>query len=163
MFEGMLKSFDPGSDLRRDIDRIRSIRGAINRMLKETDPDRLAQLESGELEDLSGAMMMLECMLSKYQERREMRRTIENLADMMREAADGISAIDEEIAEASAGSAESYRRIREARLCMHSGPSMTDRESVLHILAETCPTIFTKTATQTDSAKYQQNVKTNSD
>lgn len=163
MFRVMLKSFDPGSDLRRDIDRIRSIRGSINGVLKETDPDRLARLDSGELGDLSGAMLMLECMLSKYQERREMRRILENLAEMMREAADGISAIDEEIAEASAGSAESYRRIREARLCMHSGPSMTDRESVLHILEETCPTIFTKTAIQTDSAKYQQNVKTNSD
>ena len=65
---------------------------------------------------------MLECMLSKYQERREMRRILENLAEMMREAADGISAIDEEIAEASAGSAESYRRIREAAAVHALGP-----------------------------------------
>ncbi len=159
-----MKSFSPPEDdLRPDIDRIRSIRGAINTRLGELAPDRLERLNSQDLEDISRVMLMLECMLSKYQERMEMRRTLESLGGMMQEAADGISAIDEEIAEASSVSEMSYRRIREARLCMHSASSPADRESVRRILAETSPTIFTKTTRQTDSAKYQQSVKTKSD
>lgn len=159
-----MKSFSPPEDdLRPDIDRIRSIRGAINTRLGELAPDRLERLDSQDLEDISRVMLMLECMLSKYQERMEMRRTLESLGGMMQEAADGISAIDEEIAEASSVSEMSYRRIREARLCMHSASNPADRESVRRILAETSPTIFTKTTRQTDSAKYQQSVKTKSD
>lgn len=163
MQHGALKSFSSEEDLRPDIDRVRNIRRAINTRLGELAPDRLERLNSQDLEDVSRVMVMLECMLSKYQERMEMRRTLESLGGMMQEAADGISAIDEEIAEASSISEASYRRIREARLCMHSGPSPADQESVKKILAETSPTIFTKTTRQTDSAKYQQSVKTKPD
>ena len=81
---------------------------------------------------------------------------LEGIRDSIRQAADGIVDIDEDISEMSASSEESCRRIQETRLSMHSSPNPGDRDSVRRILAETSQEKFTPSTNKTHNAVYKR-------
>jgi hypothetical protein len=147
-----LTQFDPS--LRPEIERVRTIRDSVRKRLR-TVPDTRG-VDERDLKDIAGALTLLEYLLSKYQERKDLRFMLEGIRDSIRHAADGIADIDEDISEMSASSEESCRRIRETRLSMHSSPNPADRDSVRGILAETSQENFTLPANKTHNAIYKQ-------
>ena len=88
---------------------------------------------------------------------------LEGIRDSIRQAADGIVDIDEDISEMSASSEESCRRIQETRLSMHSSPNPGDRDSVRRILAETSQEKFTPTTKKTHNVTYKRRERLPSD
>ena len=141
------------SDLRPEIEHVRTIRDAVKRLKVSSDMKRVGKQD---LDDIVGALTLLEYLISKYQERRDLRRMLEGIRDSIRQAADGIIDIDEDISEMSAISEESCRRIQETRLSMHSAPNPADRDSVRRILAETSQEKFTPPTNKTHNVVYKQ-------
>ena len=148
------------SDLRPETERVRAIRDAVDRLRVTSD---IKGVDGRDLGDIAGALTLLEYLISKYQERRDLRRMLEGIRDSIRQAADGIIDIDEDISEMSASSEESCRRIQETRLSMHSSPNPGDRDSVRRILAETCQEKFTPPTNKTHNAIYKRQEQLPSD
>lgn len=146
-----MTQFDSG--LRPEIERVRAIRDAVGRL--KVAPD-IKSVDERDLGDIAGTLALLEYLISKYQERRDLRRMLEGIRDSIRQAADGIVDIDEDISEMSASSEESCRRIQETRLSMHSSPNPGDRDSVRRILAETSQEKFTPPTNKTHNAVYKR-------
>lgn len=151
-----MRSFDDG--LNPEIARVRAVRDTIRKRLKSI-PDT-ANVDERDLGDIAGTLSVLEYLLSKYQEERDLCRMLEGIRDTIRQAADGVTAADEEIRTVSAISEESCRRIQETRLSIHSSPDPADRESVKRILAETGQKNFTTTANKADNAVYKSSGST---
>ncbi|MBI1657737.1 MAG: hypothetical protein IS632_03045 [Thaumarchaeota archaeon] len=141
------------SDLRPEIERVRAIRDAVERLKVASD---IKSVDERDLGDIAGTLTLLEYLISKYQERRDLRRMLEGIRDSIRQAADGIVDIDEDISEMSASSEESCRRIQETRLSMHSSPNPGDRDSVRRILAETGQEKFTPATNKTHNVTYKR-------
>lgn len=141
------------SDLRPEIERVRAIRDAVERL--KVAPD-IKSMDERDMGDVAGTLALLEYLISKYQERRDLRRMLEGIRDSIRQAADGIVDIDEDISEMSASSEESCRRIQDTRLSMHSSPNPGDRDSVRRILAETSQEKFTPSTNKTHNVVYKR-------
>ena len=120
-------------------------------------------VDERDLRDIAGALTLLEYLISKYQESRDLRRMLEGIRDSIRQAADDIVDIDEDISEMSASSEESCRRIQETRLSMHSSPNPGDRDSVRRILAETSQEKFTSATKKTHNVIYKRRERPPSD
>ena len=148
------------SDLRPEIERVRAIRDAVGQL--KVAPD-IKSVDGRDLGDIAGTLTLLEYLISKYQERRDLRRMLEGIRDSIRQAADGIVDIDEDISEMSASSEESCRRIQDTRLSMHSSPNPGDRDSVRRILAETSQEKFTPSTNKTHNAVYKRRERLPSD
>ena len=142
------------SDLKPEIERVRAIRDAVWKRLRVT-PD-VRSVDERDLMGMAEALTLLEYLISKYQERRDICRMLEGIRDSIRQAADGIIDIDEDISEMSASSEESCRRIQETRLSMHSSPNPADRDSVRRILAETSQEKFTPSTNKTHNVIYKR-------
>lgn len=142
------------SDLKPEIERVRAIRDAVRRRLGAA-PD-VRGVDGRDLMGTAEALTLLEYLISKYQERRDICRMLEGIRDSIRQAADGITDIDEDISEMSASSEESCRRIQETRLSMHASPNPADRDSVRRILAETSQEKFTPATNKTHNATYKR-------
>lgn len=151
-----MERFAKDAETMRDADRIRAVRRSINRMLEDVSPETMRRMTPAEMSDVSKTMEALECMLAKYQERREMRRVMEDLVNITREVAGGISQADWEIAQMSADAEHWCRRIRETRIGACGGISPDDHESVRRILEETSVNHLTKTTTKVDHHSYKQ-------
>lgn len=148
------------SDLRPEIERVRAIRDAVERLKVASD---IKSADGRDLGDIAGTLTLLEYLISKYQERRDLRRMLEGIRDSIRQAADGIVDIDEDISEMSASSEESCRRIQDTRLSMHSSPNPGDRDSVRRILAETSQEKFTPSTNKTHNVVYKRLEQLSSD
>ena len=146
-----MRSFDDG--LNPEIMRVGTIRDTIRKRLR-TAPDTTG-VEERDLADIEKALSVLEDLLSEYQEKRDLCLMLEGVRDTIRQAADGVTAADEEIRAVSAISEESCRRIQEARLSVHSSPDPADRESVRRILEETGRKNFTHATNKADNAVYK--------
>ena len=120
--------------LRSEVERISKIRHALQKQLKI--PSDMEGVEKQDVEDISKMLLGLECLLSKYQEKRDLCRMLECMRDVMSQAAEGVTEIDADIIEMSDVYEESCRRIQETRLGMHSKPNDADRDLVKRILAE---------------------------
>lgn len=147
-----MRSFDDG--LNPEIGRVRAIRDTIRKRLRST-PDTTG-VDERDLADIGRTLSILEYLLSKYQEKRGLCLMLEGIRDAIRQAADGVTAADEEIRTVSAISEESCRRIQETRLSMHSSPDPADRESVRRILDQTGRKNFTPAANKADNEVYKQ-------
>lgn len=139
-----------------DIDRVQEIRRILSARFDDIDAQ---QFDEVELTDVYGAMGVLEGILERYRERRKMRHILEDVARMVNLAADGISAIDEDIQYLVEESHASYRDIRDSDMAIMTNPDNVDAESINRILEETNPNKFTKTSTESDITKYQQQNK----
>ena len=139
-----------------DIDRVQEIRRILSARLEDIDTSQFSEVE---LTDVYGAMGVLEGMLERYKERRKMRHILEDVARMVNLAADGISAIDDDIQYLVEESHASYRDIRDSDMAIMTNPDYADTESINRILDETNPNKFTKKSTESDTTKYQQQNK----
>lgn len=87
--------------------------------------------------DISDILGRLEWMLSKYQEKRDLCRMLKGIQDIMLNAAEGITTIDDEMIEMSINSEVAYNTIQNARISAHSAYDPTDRDCVHRILQDT--------------------------
>lgn len=143
-------------ELSRDVSRVQEIRRILGAGFADIDAQ---QFSEAELTDVYSAMGVLEGMLERYRERRKMRRILEDVARMVNLAADGISAIDEDIQYIVEKSHASYRDIRDSDMAVMTNPDYADPDAINRILDETNPNKFTKTSTEYDITKYQQHSK----
>lgn len=143
-------------ELSHDIDRVQEIRRILSARLEDIDAGQFSEVE---LTDIYDAMGVLEGMLERYKERRKMRHILEDVARMVNLAADGISAIDDDIQYLVEESRASYRDIRDSDMAIMTNPDYADAESINRILDETNPNKFTKKSTESDTTKYQQQNK----
>lgn len=139
-----------------DIDRVQEIRRILSARFEDIDDH---QFSEAELTDVYGAVSILEGMLERYRERRKMRHILEDVARMVNLAADGISAIDEDIQYLVEESHASYRDIRDSDMAIMTNPDYADTESINRILDETNPNKFTNKSRESDITKYQQQNK----
>lgn len=145
-----LTNFDT---LKPEIERVKALRSLIQNRLNVTPNTQ--KIDRQDITDVTGALTMLEILLCKYQERRDIRSMLEGIRDSIQQAADCITAIDDEISDMNASSEESCRRIDEARLSIHSPSSQSDRDSVRRILDETSQRNFTTSTNKTNHSIYK--------
>lgn len=146
-----MESFD--DVLNRDIENVQQIRKILAERFADIDAQ---QFSKAELTDVYSAMGVLEGMLERYRERQRMRSLIGEVACMVNLAADGITAIDDDIQTLVEESNVSYRDICDNDMAVMTNPDYADTEAISRILDETNPNKFTKTSTESDMTKYQQ-------
>ena len=138
--------------MKRDIDHVREIRSIINRRLDRIPDSDNMGIE--ELEDVSRLLYIVEGMLTKYQNHREMCHILEDMRAIIAEAALGIQAVDYEMNEMCTQSRMSCQQIQNARLMMHARPNVEDRRQIQTILAQATADNLTNSSKKADNCAY---------
>ena len=123
-----------------ELARIRAASGMIEaRITGAPSPRDLDGLGQGELRDLAAVARAAELVVARYDERGRTARLARGLASAMREAADSLGALDDDISESLLSAESSLARIRGLHARM-GGPS---------------PINLTSSSTRVDPPEYQ--------
>ena len=143
------------TDLRTDAERIRKLRHTINSL--RVNRHTIQKMSDEQAQDVSDVLYAMESLLLKYQGQRELLGFLEILADIMRQAAEGMTAVDDQINNIMVDNDVLYRQVLQARLSVcndDAGQEHTD--SIKKILAETSSKVLTKNGKNIDNAHYNQ-------
>ena len=150
--------------LSQDLERIKSISAKLDRKIAEAKPskeDKIDKLSLEELEDLDKIVSLANFMLTKYQDKKEMRSILKEFVDIVSDSAKSLEAIDDEVSELILEAEDSIGKVKD----MHSHISeKSDFKGRYHDgpdynKYETSSINLTKTVTGINTIEYQQNSK----
>ena len=124
------------TDIEHSVEYIRTIRRRVNKKLDKI-PKMAEDMDTTELEDTSRVLFLLECMLDKYREKRDLYAIMSEVGNLMRETSLGIDILDGEVDELLSQSKLSCNQIQNTRLMTHAQSNAADRLQVQSILEQT--------------------------
>lgn len=150
----------------KDLERIKSISGKIDKKISEakpTDEDKLDKLTLEELQDLDKVVGLANFMLTKYQDKKEMRSILKGFVDIISDSAKSLEEIDDEVSELILEAEDSISKVKDMHTHIsdksdfkrkyHDGPEYDEHE--------TSAINLTKITTEVNTVEYQQNSQGN--
>ena len=157
------------TNFKKDLARIKSISGKIEKKISQTnisEDQKISGLTVEELQDLSKIVGLADFMLYKYEDKKDVRAILEEFVGMIKESAEAIDGIDDEISELILSAEDSIKKIKDTHGRIHQKSGLekeNDQFQVTEILRETGSINLTKIATEINTVGYQQNSQGESD
>lgn len=158
----MLDILNNKNGFKRDLQRIKNLSEKIDKKLSQTgisEEEKIQGLTLEELQDLSKIVGLADFMLYKYEDKKDMRSILGDFVAMIKESAEGIDGLDDEISELILSAEDSIKKIKEShrKIYAKSEFEMEDSFKAERILAETGSINLTKFATEINAVEYQHN------
>ncbi len=154
--------FNTTRNFSKDLSYIKNLTSKIDKTIKEksTPEQKIEGLSFEELNDLSKIVKLADFMLCKYEDKKEMQSILIDFVSMIKESAEDVTGIDDEISELILSAEDSIKKVKDvhSRLHKHTGMEKEDDSlKIEQILAETSPINLTKFTTEINTVGYQQN------
>lgn len=150
----------------KDLERIKSISGKLDKKISEAKPseeDKLDKLTLEESQDLDKVVGLANFMLTKYQDKKEMRSILKGFVDIISDSAKSLEEIDDEVSELILEAEDSISKVKDMHTHIsdksdfkgkyHDGPDYDEHE--------TSAINLTKITTEVNTVDYQQNSQWN--
>ncbi|MDX1597010.1 MAG: hypothetical protein R3327_08750 [Nitrosopumilaceae archaeon] len=154
--------FNTTRNFSKDLGHIRNLTSKIDKKLKEksTPEQKINGLSFEELNDLSKIVKLADFMLCKYEDKKDMQSILTDFVSMIKESAEDITGIDDEISELILSAEDSIKKVKDVHSRLHKRTGMEnedDSHKIDQILAETSSINLTKFTTDINTVEYQQN------
>ena len=154
--------FNTTRNFSKDLGNIRNLTSKIDKKLKEksTPEQKINGLSFEELNDLSKIVKLADFMLCKYEDKKDMQSILTDFVSMIKESAEDITGIDDEISELILSAEDSIKKVKDVHSRLHKRTGMEnedDSHKIDQILAETSSINLTKFTTDINTVEYQQN------
>ncbi|MDX1596466.1 MAG: hypothetical protein R3327_05945 [Nitrosopumilaceae archaeon] len=145
-----------------DLRNIKNITSTIDKKLKSklTADQKIDGLSLDELQDLSKIVKLADFMMCKYEDKKEMYSILTDFVYMIKESADDITGLDDEISELILSAEDSIKKVKDVHSRLHKRTGIEhedDSIKIEQILAETGSINLTKFTTEINTVGYQQN------
>ncbi|MBA4451754.1 MAG: hypothetical protein H2B05_00315 [Nitrosopumilaceae archaeon] len=144
----------------KDLDFIKNISGKIDKKISQSDSSNLKieNLTLEELQDLRKIVGLADFMLHKYEDKKDTKSILEYFVSIIRDSAESIESIDDEVSELIISAEDSIGKIKE----LHSNISEKYDLEKSHIPtqeneSENSANNFTKIAIEINSHEYLEN------
>ncbi len=97
----------------KDIEFVRNISEKIDKKLSQSNNSQIDKLSFEELQDLNKIVSLAEFMLCKYQDKKETQSILEHFVSIIRESAESIEEIDDEVSELIISAEDSINKVKE--------------------------------------------------
>ena len=146
--------------LSKDLEFIRGISKKIDRKLAQSKSANInvEKLTAEELQDLSKIANLADFLLTKYEDKKEIKEIIEYFASIVRETTESIDLVDDEISELVLSTEDSINKIKDMqsniseKYDFEKPPTETEVKT-----SQSSSNNLTKFATEINSQEYQQN------
>lgn len=160
--------FNSKRNFQNDLSHIKKITSTIDKKLKAklTDEQKIDRLSFEELQDLSKIVKLADFMMCKYEDKKEMHSILTDFVYVIKESAEHITGIDDEISELILSAEDSINKVKDVHARLHNKSGMEKEDDSLkieQILAETSPINLTKFTTDINTVGYQSNSKEESE
>ncbi len=156
----------PKRNFSKDLERVKTISGKINKKLAEVKPsedEKIDKLTIEELQDLNKIVAIADFLLVKYSDKKEIRSTLKEFVSIISDTAKSLDDIDDEIAELIMSAEDSIGKVKDIHSHIsdksdfkkkyHDGPEYSEHE--------TSAINLTNFATEVNTVEYQQNSQGN--
>ena len=150
-----------GRNFSKDIEFVRNVSEKIDKKLSNSDKSintKIDKMSVEELQDLNKIVSLADFMLCKYEDKKETRSILENFVSIIRESAESIDDIDDEVSELIISAEDSINKVKEIHTNI-SDKYDFDKSNVdtLEDDSENSSNNLTKFAIEINSNGYQQN------
>ena len=147
----------------KDLEFVRNISEKIDKKLSQSNlsiDSKIDKLSLEELQDLNKIVSLADFMLYKYEDKKETRAILEHFVSIIRESAESIEEVDDEVSELIIASEDSINKIKE----IHTNISKKYDFEKSNIKtpdddSENSSNNLTKLAIEINSQEYQQNTE----
>jgi len=145
----------------KDLEFVRSISEKIDRKLSQSnkfiDP-KIDKLSLEELQDLSKIVHLADFMLFKYEDKKETRSLLKHFVSIIRDSAESIEEIDDEVSELIISAEDSINKIKEIHTNVSEKYDL-EKSGIKTIKdgSESCSNNLTKSTIEINSQEYPQN------
>ena len=143
-----------------DIERIRALSEKIDKKLSKSkmpNDSKIDKLTLEELQDLNKILGLADFLLCKYEEKKETHSILQNFVSIIRESAESIEGLDDEISELIVSAEDSINKVKDMHTTI-SEKSDFDRTKSVTLEEEKQGSInLTNFATEINTIEYQQN------
>ena len=153
-------TFLKSNKISKDLDFIKNISGKIDKKISQSNPKNLKieNLTPEELQDLRKIVGLADFMLHKYEDKKDTKSILEYFVSIIRDSAESIESIDDEVSELIISAEDSIGKIKELHTNISekydlekSGQNIEEYES------ENSANNFTKIAIEINSQEYLEN------
>lgn len=153
-------TFLKSNKISKDLDFIKNISGKIDKKISQSNTKNLKieNLTLEELQDLRKIVGLADFMLHKYEDKKDTKSILEYFVSIIRESAESIESIDDEVSELIISAEDSISKIKELHTNISekydlekSGQNTEEDES------ENSANNFTKIAIEINSQEYLEN------
>ena len=107
-----------GRGLRRDLERVRRISSKIEGRVRGSEDAVIGRLSDEQLGDMGEILRLADHLLTKYEDKRDIRDMMEEFVGMIRDSAESLEGLDDEIEELVLSAEQAISRVREAQAGM---------------------------------------------
>ena len=149
-------------DFSKDLERIKSISSKLDKKISEAKPSdesKIDKLSLEELQDLDKIVGLANFMLTKYQDKKEMRSILKGFVEIISDSAKSLEDIDDEVSELILEAEDSIGKVKDMHVHIsdksdfkkkyHDGPDYDEHE--------TSAINLTNIAREINTVEYQQN------
>lgn len=150
--------------LAKDLEFIRGISQKIDQKIAQTKSGHLnyEKLTSEELQDLSKISSLAEFLLTKYEDKKEIKEILEYFASIVRDSTESIDLVDDEISELILSTEDSINKIKDMQSNISEKYDFEKPQIKEEKVSKNSSNNLTKFATEIHFQEYQQN-STNKD
>jgi len=105
-----------GRNFSKDIEFVRKVSEKIDKKLSDSDKSinpKIDKMSVEELQDLNKIVSLADFMLCKYEDKKETRSILENFVSIIRDSAESIDDIDDEVSELIISAEDSINKVKE--------------------------------------------------
>jgi hypothetical protein len=152
-----------GRNFSKDIEFVRNVSEKIDKKLSNSDTSinpKIDKMSVEELQDLNKIVSLADFMLCKYEDKKETRSILEHFVTIIRESAESVEEIDDEVSELIISAEDSINKVKEIhtniseKYDFEKSKAKTPEED-----SENSSNNLTKFAIEINSQEYQQNSK----
>ncbi len=152
-----------GRNLSKDLTFIKNVSGKIDKKLSQSPTSvdsKIDKLSVEELQDLSKIVGLADFMICKYEDKKEAKEILENFVSIIRDSAESIEEIDDEVSELIISSEDSINKIKEIHANVSEKYDFKKSDAdIPEDDWENSSNNLTKIAIEINSHEYQQNSK----
>ena len=105
-----------GRNFSKDIEFVRKVSDKIDKKLSDSDKSinpKIDKMSVEELQDLNKIVSLADFMLCKYEDKKETRSILEHFVSIIRESAESIDEVDDEVSELIISAEDSINKVKE--------------------------------------------------
>jgi len=155
----------------RDLDYIRNISEKIEKKLSQSETDKIDAMTLEQLQDLDNVIKLANFMLTKYQNKKDVKSILEYFVSIIHESAESLEKVDDEVAELILSAEDYIGKIKEVHTRISEKCDIENSDHHYEVLesnenyatsapkdsCENSSKNLTKFAIEINSQEYQQN------
>jgi hypothetical protein len=152
-----------GRNFSKDLEFVRNISEKIDKKLSQSKTSidsKIDKLSLEDLQDLNKIVGLADFMLYKYEDKKETRDILEHFVSIIRDSAESIEEVDDEVSELIIASEDSINKIKEIHTNISKKYDFEKSDiKTLDEDSENSSNNLTKLAIEINSQEYQQNIE----